>query len=309
MDLSLNPLPDKQGKFLESVDGLLKENINKSQYRTDIVNHLDESIRYFHHILPNSKLLNKEKIYDKINALTLNDFLTNSLRDMEKPEHEKQFVYDFRTVEIARLLFETSKQYLEQNTKLKADGQLPSYINQSLQNISEFLKMLSNTVLDDESHDTIPDKEEKLLREKLHTIEIKCQTLEKDNKEYAKLVKQHNELSNKAGKLDQEYNIIVNKIEKMKNDDNPVKRAIQVERVFANQTKKELSKVNKETIPIQEKMKQIKKPLNDELTEIHDRLNEKYSHLNPYFCSLNMLNEFRLTYNPHKPKDNQIIGV
>ena len=38
-------------------------------------------------------------------------------------------------------------------------------------------------------------------------------------------------------------------------------------------------------------------------------LNEKYSHLNPYFCSLNMLNEFRLTYNPHKPKDNQIIGV
>lgn len=309
MDLSLNPLPAKQGKFLESADGLLKENINKSQYRTDIVNHLDESIRYFHHVLPNSERLNKEKIYDKINALTLDDFLTNSLKDMEKPEHEKQFVYDFRTVELARLLFELSRQYLEQNTKLLVDRQLPSYIIQSLQNVSEFLKMLSNNVLENESHNTISNKEEKELRTNLDKIQQKYQTLEKDNKEYAKLVKQHVELSNESGKLDQKYVLSINKIEKMKTDDNPIKKSIQVERTFSNQIKKELSKVNEETIQIQEKMNQIKKPLNNELTEIYKRLNEKYSHLNPYFCSLNMLEEFRLTHNPHKPKDNQIIGV
>ena len=309
MDLSLNPLPDKQGKFLKSGNGLLKENINKSQYRTDIVNHLDDSIRYFHHILPNSEFLNKEKIYDKINALTVDDFLTNSLKDMGKSEYEKQFVYDFRTAELARLLFEISRQYIEQNTKLKADGQLPSYIIQSLQNISEFLKMLSNNVLENESHETISSKDEKKLRENLHEVQLKCKTLENDNEEYAELVKQHNGLSNEAGKLDQKYNTIINKIEKMKTDDNSVKRAIQIERVFANQTKKELAKVNAKTIKIQEKMKQIKKPLNDESTVIYKRLNEKYSHLNSYFCPLNKLDEFRLTYNPHKPKENQIIGL
>lgn len=308
MDLSLNPLPEKQGKFLKSATGLLKENINKSQYRTDIVNHLDESVRYFYHILPNSELLNKEKIYDKINALTFADFLTNSLKDMEKSGYEKQFVYDFRTAELTRLFFEISKLYLEQNTKLKVDGQLPRYVIESLQNISEFLKMLSNNVLENESHETISSKDEKKLRENLHEIQLNYQTLEKD-KEYAKLVKQHNQSSNEAGKLDQEYTEIIKKIETMKTDDNPIKQAISIHRAFTNQIKEKLEKVNVETRQIQEKMEQIKKPFNDESTEIYKRLDEKYSHLNSYFCPLNKLDEFRSTYNPHKPKENQIIGL
>ena len=307
MDLSLNPLPVKQGEFLKSANGLLKENINKSQYRTDIVNHLDESIRYFYHILPNSEFLKKEKIYDKINALTLDDFLTNSLKDMGKSENEKQFVYDFRTTELARLFFEISRQYLEQNTKLKVDGQLPSYIIQSLQNISEFLKMLSNNVLENESHETINRKEEEKLEEKLQKIQRKYQTLEKDNKEYAKFVKQHEKLSDEAGKLDQEYHVIINEIEKMKSDDNPVQRAISVKRVFANQTKEKLEKVNAKTRKIQEKLEQIKKPFSDESSEIQKRLNEKYSHLNSYFCPINKLEEFNFTNNPHNPKEKQIL--
>lgn len=309
MDLSLNPLPEKQGKFLKSATGLLKENINKSQYRTDIVNHLDSSVRYFYHILPDSELLDKEKIYDKINALTFDDFLTNSLKDMEKSGYEKQFVYDFRTAELARLFFEISKLYLEQNTKLKIDGKLPMNVIESLQNISEFLKMLSNNVLENESHKTISSKDEKKLEENLYEIKLKYQTLEKDNKEYAKLVKQHNKLSNEAGKLDQEYTEIIKKIETMKTDDNPIKQTISIHRASANQIKEKLEKVNVETRQIQEKMEQIKKPLNDKLTEIYKRLDEKYSHLNSYFCPLNRLEEFRLTYNPHKPKENQIMGL
>ncbi len=106
MDLSVNPLPEKQKKFLESGSGLFKKNFNKSQYRKDIVDHLDNSIRYFYHILPNSHLLKKEDIYDKINAQTLNEILENSLKQMHKQGYEKSFQYDFRTVELARSLFE-----------------------------------------------------------------------------------------------------------------------------------------------------------------------------------------------------------
>ena len=40
-----------------------------------------------------------------------------------------------------------------------------------------------------------------------------------------------------------------------------------------------------------------------------EELGSKYKHLEPYFCMLERLPEFRFTYSPHKPKEDQVIGA
>ncbi len=49
------------------------------QAKSEVIKQLDQSVKYLHHILHDSHHL-KDEIYDKVNALTKEEFLQNSLR-------------------------------------------------------------------------------------------------------------------------------------------------------------------------------------------------------------------------------------
>jgi len=139
MHLSENPLSKGQIKLLRSRKSLGRES---PQVKKDITDRLDKSIRYLHNILQDTHNLKKDEVYDRINAQTLRDFLVNSMKKEYSP------VYDFRTVELARTLFEISKQYLEQNPILRVHNQLQEDTKRSLQNISESFYILAKSALE-----------------------------------------------------------------------------------------------------------------------------------------------------------------
>jgi len=158
-----NPLRDRHRKMLKS------EKLGRAgEAKKEVAGHLDKSIRYLHHILQNPHHL-KDVIYDKVNALTLAEILQNSLR-VRKSKSGGSYVYDFRTAELVRLLFEIVADYLKQNPYLKVDDDLPRNVQNSLSDVSDFSKMLSNDVLQRE-HDEPIDKEEIILRGQLHGLE------------------------------------------------------------------------------------------------------------------------------------------
>jgi len=165
MKLYENPETIRQRKMLKS------EKLGRyGEAKKEVIHQLDKSIRYLHHILQQTYNLTDE-ICDKINALTMVEFLQNSLR-IKKTKTWDPYAYDFRTVELARLFFEISADYLKQNPYLKPDDEIPKNIQNSISDVSDFFKMLSNDVLQREPNKPI-DKEETILRGQLHSLEEK----------------------------------------------------------------------------------------------------------------------------------------
>lgn len=323
MDLSVDPLPAKQGDFLKSGGGLFSKNINKSQYRIDIVKHLDLAIRYFYHILPKSHLLDKEKIYDKINAQTLEDFLKNSLMDIENQDDFRLYSYDFRTAELARLFFETSSDYLKQNSYLKDKDKLFRNVLEALETISEFYEMLANDGLQKDPYGTLKKKEEENLKRDLRKVEQEIQEAIKPGSKYEQINKKHSELSDHQIKLDNEYHKLQSeKAEKQsqlntftkdkdKNKIYELKNALKEIEIKQKNNRIKRKPINEEILKLQTKRKKIIQPLNEEKTKIQNELNRKYEHLDPYFCSLSghRLSSFAFSDIPHKPKEEQKHGL
>lgn len=186
MKLYENPLTIRQRKMLKS------EKLGKyGEAKKEVIHQLDQSIRYLHHVLQQTHNLTDE-ICDKINALTMTEFLQNSLR-IRKAKTWDPYAYDFRTVELARLFFEISSDYLKQNPYLKVDENLPKNIQNSILDVSDFFKMLSNDVLQREP-DEPKDKEEILLKEQLHGLEETYQEL---NTNWNNLVNERNKIDDK----------------------------------------------------------------------------------------------------------------
>ena len=149
MDLSVNPLSEGHKNHLNEATGLLHEHYNKSQYSTDIIQHLEESILYLYHILPKSHVLQKDKIYDKLNAQTLGEVMPLLLKDVEQKSGSNK--YDFRTIELARMLFNVSSNYLL-SSPLWQDT---DFVTNDVDKISTCFQKLSENGLDKESHETI----------------------------------------------------------------------------------------------------------------------------------------------------------
>jgi len=148
MKLYENPETTRQRKMLKS------EKLGRyGEAKKEVIHQLDKSIRYLHHILQQTYNLTDE-ICDKINALTMVEFLQNSLR-IKKTKIWDPYAYDFRTVELARLFFEISADYLKQNPYLKPDDEIPKNIQNSISDVSDFFKMLSNDVLQREPNKPI----------------------------------------------------------------------------------------------------------------------------------------------------------
>lgn len=186
MKLYENPLSVNQKNMLKS------EKIGGAgESKSAVVGHVDKSIRYLHHILKDTHNI-EDEIINKINAQTLSEFLQNSLR-IRKAKTWDPYAYDFRSVELARLFFEISAEYLKQNPYLRIDENLPKNIQNTLSDISDFFKMLSNDILKHEPNESI-DKEEKILRKRLHGLE---ETYQKFDTNWNNLAKEHNKMDDK----------------------------------------------------------------------------------------------------------------
>lgn len=319
MDLSVSPLAEIQKKYLKSASDLFTKNFNKSECRIGIVNRLDSSIRYFYHILPKSHLLDKKKIYDKINAQTLEDFLQLSLKDMEASESFKPYAYDFRTIELARLLFIISSNYLKNNPYLKVGDSLPADTLRSINTVSDFFEMLANDGLQRQANETIKVKDEKKLELELKEIKKKTENKTKSGSEYNKINTKHSELSSQQITLDHEYQRQLQpkqyelesklKNPKYQKDKLALQKDSEINQKKMKENRQKRSPINHQILELQEKRDKILKPFHEKRDQIQKELGDKYKHLEPYFCMLQRLPEFAFTYGPHKPKEEQVIGL
>jgi len=297
MHLSENPLSKGQIKLLGSRKSLGRES---PQVKKDITDRLDKSVRYLHNILKDSHNLKKDEVYDRINAQTIRDFLVNSMKKEYSP------VYDFRTVELARTLFEISKQYLEQNPILQVHNQLQEDTRRSLQNISESYYILAKSALDKDGHDVLTLKDEKRIKDNLDRIRKSKEEIQASQK-YTKLENDKRILQDKAGKLDQEWTQNSNSIPDLIKDGNT--KAIKIIEGQMIQLKDKEKQINQKVVRIQNQQKKLLQPILEEMGEVLKEQSTKYNHLKPYFSLINPLDEFGYAYSPHKPEKEQSRGL
>ncbi len=194
MNLSVNTLTDGYKNYLESAPSLLEKNFNKSQYRKGIVNHIDESIRDLYHILPKAHLLNKEQMYDKINALSLYKIFETMLKDVEQKTDYKTEKYDFRTIELARMLFHISTIYLIKSPLYHHE----EIVETDVKRIAYHFRKLAEHALEKESYGTIKEKEQRRLIEELNKIKYDPESkYQKLNRQYGKLAKEKKNTTDK----------------------------------------------------------------------------------------------------------------
>jgi len=284
----------------------LKENINKSAYRGDITKHLDSSVRYLHHILPYSSLLKKDKVYDIINAQTLETILETSLKT--EKDGIKSYSYDFRTVELARLLLELSVRYLEQNPYLKPEYTVPKNIKESIITLSEFFKMLSNLVLRFESDETINKKNQERLQNQIKEATKKLENAKKTDSKWDKINRKHSFLSDQQIKLDNEFHDLRSKLEmlegklkgiKKPNEKRKLNKKIKEIKKTIDKNRKLRIPINKQILKLQDEREKITKPIKNEISSMQNVLSKKHDHLKPYFCRINGLQDFSYIDSPH----------
>lgn len=198
-------------------------------------------------------------------------------------------MYDFRTVELARTLFEISKNYLEQNPVLKVRYQLPEDTRRSLKHISDSYYILANIALNNEGNETISREDEQKLRKKLKQLEKSRKELDND-KTYIKLENEKIKLQDNASKLRQELNQMEKQINDLVKEGNT--KAIKVIHGQMNKLKEKEKRINQKAVKIQNEQNQMGRPFRKEAIDIQGKLNQKYNHLKPYFSMKNKLSEF-----------------
>lgn len=166
-------------KFLKSGD---LKGFNKGQYQKDIEKKLDPSLRYMFHILNHPYNLRKEELYDRLNAQTLSKIFQNLLTNFEQKSEHRHEKYDFRTVELARLMFQVSAEYLSKAKMFEDSKFLPDEIER----VAERFFQLSKSIFENEKYLGEISKEKEIeLQEKLEQLK---------QHEYYKLSEKRNKL-------------------------------------------------------------------------------------------------------------------
>lgn len=160
---------------------LISEKLGRaSEAKSEVVKRLNDSIVYLHHILQQPYHL-REEIYDKINAHTLINFLQNSLTDPEQRFEYRSEKYDFRTVELARMLFLISSRYLLKNSRLTDE----KVVKDDFERTAYHFRKLSETILEQNADPQII-KDAQQMKNELYKSGLE--------KEYQKLNRQRSEL-------------------------------------------------------------------------------------------------------------------
>jgi len=150
VQLSENPLKKRMNEFLISENPL---GFNKSQYQDDASNRLDKSIRYIYHLMKNQKNLRKDDVYEKINSLTLYPIIEYIFED---PNNPYQKLYNFRNVELARLLFQICVNYLKYSPLFIDDKYAQDDIDKTIQRFFT----LSKSILEKNAFETLSEERE-----------------------------------------------------------------------------------------------------------------------------------------------------
>lgn len=211
MNLSVNPLKERSRAFLESENSL---GFNKSQYQGDISGHIDKSLRYLFHILRHPYNLKKEDLYDKLNAQTLSRILQYLLQDTKEKSELRHEKYDFRTVELARLLFYISTDYLMKINLFEKD----EYMQEDIKRVADRFYILSRSIFEKEQflgqisegkEHEINSKLKNLDQHEYHKLSKERSSLIKeretaDDEEYKKLGKKIKQISEKRKKAEED---------------------------------------------------------------------------------------------------------
>ena len=285
--LSGNPLSKQQKAFLESEKAI---GFNKSQFQEDILNHVDKSIRYLHHILEHPHNLKIAELYDRFNALTLTDILKNMLMDFKQKTSYKNEKYDFRTAELARIMFHISTNYLL-NSPLWNNKE---FVKTDIDRLSYYYQALSDGQLDKESHVLVSENDERKIKEDLEEIKQEEQRIRFSedgewnifNKQYDACNKKQNEWSNKVAGL-----------KSQKKSTKKIKDEIKLLASLLEEAKKAI-------YLIKDKSEKRLKGVKEKHDKIQDKLNHKYDHLSNVYCEYDRLDAFQWKTNPHFPENH-----
>lgn len=193
MNISVNPLKKSQREYLNSGKGV----INKTQARKDINYQFEKSIRLIHHVLENTKHLKENEVYENFNAITLNKILENSLKKIGHYSDQKDFVYDFRTMELARIMFEISSKFISSSSIFSED----KFLKEGLEKISNSFITLSKSELQKHAYEKITKKQEQLIKATIRTVELDIQKIISQRKRLTKIQDEIISLKNEGLKL------------------------------------------------------------------------------------------------------------
>ena len=180
-NLYQNPLSTQQREFLENPDYRGK---NPSDTADKIEEKLEKSFRTVYHILLDHQRLEESKVYDVINAKSMQMFLESVIQKS-----------DFRTAELVRVIFEMTVFYLKHNRKFK---ELSDVIDDLANPLSKYFRLLSQFELEKENADETISKEERDAIKKY----LKNHDSEKDYKKYLFHKQRNSELLEELCRID-----------------------------------------------------------------------------------------------------------
>jgi len=292
--LSDNPLKPRTVEFLKS-DNI--KGFNKGEYLNGLGNHFERSVRYFHHILKFPQNLTNEVIDDKINAQTFHLFLDRALVDFGKSWSSKR--YDFRTVELARLLFHISANYLKNSPTWKDE----KFIESDIERLAYHFRALAKTELDKKSQLTISEEKENKINLELKKLEKKIEFEKNDPKgKWFKQNKLHEELAEKRIEYHNTWARLENQLPEAE-----LKKGMElVELKEKVKTAKNLEKsLITEILEVQKQRDETLKNIGDKQSKLHKELSHKFDHLLEYYCPLDVLPAFNGQRNFHLDDDDK----
>ena len=316
VNLSDSPLKTRTKEFLKSEKGL---GFNKSQLQDDIANLLDKSMRLIFNILKDGYNLRTEDIYAKFNASSLYPILELFLRDHKISYDVK--TYDFRTVELARLMFIISTNYLRYSYLFKD----AKYAHEDIDRVKERFLELSKSALEKVAYGTTSKKEFDKLKAKQYEIRKWIDDLKTDlNSDWSKNSKEYERLTSMRANIDHENQDFVNIISQLKKETQDLEKT----------ENKPHNEVNKLKIQIQKKISRLKERLKEnqeidndlhrkvlrvqklrddsvkqfenELKQVGREISQQFEHLNEYFCPYpgERLEQFVWQKNAHLPDND-----
>lgn len=313
MELSRIILKQRTLDFLKSEKPL---GFNKPQYQSDVAEKLDKSMCLIHNILNEAHNLRKEDLYDKFNASTLYPVLELMLRDYRFKYDVK--VYDFRTIELARLLFLISTNYLKYSPLFKDS----EYAHEDIDRVKERFTELSKSALEKDAFGKFSQRELDNLVKKEYELRKKIDDLKSDpNSEWSNNSREYERLTSLRDNIDRENRDFENTISQLEKQIQDLKkRKNNPQNKLKTQIQEKISKLKERLKENQEmdydlhvKVLKVQKLRDDsvnqfvkDLSQVRNEKSLQFEHLKKYFCPYpgECLEQFAWYKNAHLPDND-----
>lgn len=259
----------KQRKFFESKSG---KSSNASRDRDLAKNRLEESIQSINYLLRYCHNLRKDNLERSFTAQTLQYIFENLLVDYKQHYPLQKFNHDFRTTEIARLMFEVVSDYLKDATKSKT-------VEMDLARVSDHFLVQSEAKLDVETYADHGNMKDKTLTKNKEDELVSKR--DKNIKKYYKL--REDPLVQKLNAKYDDLSMILIKLRYS------IKELTKREKEESEKKKKDLQKQLKE---VKTKLRDIDIKQQEKIHQIEKELESKFDHLKSVYCRKKFLPQF-----------------